>query len=64
MTLTLARTSEYDGLWIKILQDGLTIKVWKLEEGRENLIQIEAEVYFDKLINSATNFEILKQVTI
>ena len=65
MTLTLIRTSEPDGMWYKILKDGLTIKVWSCIKGKENLTHIEAEVYFDKLVEASTiKIEVLKSVEI
>ena len=65
MTLELVRTSEAGELWIKILRDGLTIKCWACRKGKENLTQIEAEVYFDKLVEaSIVKIELIKSVTI
>ena len=65
MTLTLIRTSEPDGMWYKILRDGLTIKCWSCIKGKENLTHIEAELYFDNLVEASTvKIEIIKSVEI
>jgi hypothetical protein len=64
MTLELIRTSEPDGLWLKILRDGFTVKCWQVPHGSEYTAHIEAEVYFDRLVESTKKMEILKSVII
>ncbi len=66
MKLELVRTSEPDGMWYKILRDGFTLKAWMIVKGMENTTHIEAEVYFDKLVETVKSykFEVIKSIEI
>ena len=64
MKIELIRTSDPDGMWYKIYQDGWPVKVWRVLEGNENLTHIEAEVYFDKLVKEAKKVEVIKTTII